>query len=252
MGLKGFVEGGVASVIAGASTHPLDLIKVRMQLQGESHIPNPSSMQSCRPPFAISSTANISLPATLQAPPPPRVGPLSIGVRIIQTEGAAALFSGISATLLRQTLYSTTRMGLYDVLKHKWTDPDTNNMPLGSKIGAGLISGAVGAAVGNPADVAMVRMQADGRLPIEHRRNYKSVVDALSQMSKQEGVASLWRGSSLTVNRAMIVTASQLASYDQAKEIILEKGLLSDGIGTHVAASFVAGFVASVASNPID
>ncbi|KAF9663387.1 hypothetical protein SADUNF_Sadunf17G0044600 [Salix dunnii] len=67
-------------------------------------------------------------------------------------------------------------------------------------------------------------------------------------MSKQEGVASLWRGSSLTVNRAMIVTASQLASYDQAKEMILEKGLVSDGIGTHVAASFVA----SVASNPID
>jgi solute carrier family 25 oxoglutarate transporter 11 len=143
-------------------------------------------------------------------------------------------------------------MGLYDVLKHKWTDPDTNTMPLVRKIVAGLISGAVGAAVGNPADVAMVRMQADGRLPIEQRRNYKSVVDALSQMSKQEGVASLWRGSSLTVNRAMIVTASQLASYDQAKEMILEKGLMSDGIGTHVSASFLAGFVASVASNPID
>ncbi|KAJ6370332.1 hypothetical protein OIU76_028580 [Salix suchowensis] len=224
MGLKGFVEGGVASVIAGASTHPLDLIKVRMQLQGESHVPNLSSVQSCRPAFALSSTATISLPTTLELPAPPRVGPLSIGVRIIQSEGTAALFSGISATLLRQTLYSTTRMGLYDVLKHKWTDPDTNSMPLASKIGAGLISGAVGAAVGNPADVAMVRMQADGRLPVDHRRNYKSVVDALSQMSKQEG----------------------------AKEMILEKGLLSDGIGTHVAASFVAGFVASVASNPID
>ncbi|KAJ6289938.1 hypothetical protein OIU78_025793 [Salix suchowensis] len=213
MGLKGFVEGGVASVIAGASTHPLDLIKVRMQLQGESHIPNLSSVQSCRPPFSLSSTANISLPTTLEAPPPPRVGPLSIGVRIIQTEGAAALFSGISATLLRQTLYSTTRMGLYDMSSN--------------------INGRI-------------------RILIACRLNYKSVVDALSQMSKQEGVASLWRGSSLTVNRAMIVTASQLASYDQAKEMILEKGLLSDGIGTHVAASFVAGFVASVASNPID
>ncbi|KAJ6860190.1 hypothetical protein NC651_036521 [Populus alba x Populus x berolinensis] len=234
MGLKGFAEGGVASIIAGASTHPLDLIKVRMQLQGESHIPNLSSVQSYRPAFTLSSAANISLPTTLELPPPPRVGPLSIGVRIIQSEGAAALFSGVSATILRQTLYSTTRMGLYDVLKHKWTDPDTNTMPLVRKIVAGLISGAVGAAVGNPADVAMVRMQADGRLPIEQRRNYKSVVDALSQMSKQEGVASLWRGSSLTVNRAMIVTASQLASYDQAKEMILEKGLMSDGIGTHV------------------
>jgi hypothetical protein len=30
----------------------------------------------------------------------------------------------------------------------------------------GLGAGAIGAAVGNPADLAMVRMQADGRLPM--------------------------------------------------------------------------------------
>nr|BAD09011.1 unknown protein [Oryza sativa Japonica Group]BAD09745.1 unknown protein [Oryza sativa Japonica Group] len=36
MGFKGFVEGGIASIVAGCSTHPLDLIKVRMQLQGEA------------------------------------------------------------------------------------------------------------------------------------------------------------------------------------------------------------------------
>ncbi|KAF2540384.1 hypothetical protein F2Q68_00031459 [Brassica cretica] len=34
----------------------------------------------------------------------------------------------------------------------------------------------------NPADVAMVRMQADGRLPVVDRRNYKSVLDAIAQM----------------------------------------------------------------------
>ncbi|CAI0467783.1 unnamed protein product [Linum tenue] len=50
----------------------------------------------------------------------------------------------------------------------------------------------------------------------------------------------------------MIVTASQLASYDQIKESILEKGVMGDGLGTHVTASFAAGFVASVASNPVD
>ncbi|KAJ9159176.1 hypothetical protein P3X46_024698 [Hevea brasiliensis] len=254
MGLKGFVEGGIASIVAGASTHPLDLIKVRMQLHGESHLPNPSTLQAFRPAFALSSAsaANISLPKTLEVPPPPRVGPISLGIRIIHSEGVAALFSGVSATILRQTLYSTTRMGLYQVLKQKWAEPDTGNLPLLRKIVAGLVAGGVGAAVGNPADVAMVRMQADGRLPIEQRRNYKSVVDALTQMSKQEGIGSLWCGSGLTVNRAMIVTASQLASYDQIKEMILEKGVMSDGIGTHVTASFAAGFVAAVASNPID
>lgn len=244
MGVKGFVEGGIASIVAGCSTHPLDLIKVRMQLQGESAAAAPQ----LRPALAFQTAASshhVHLP-------PPRVGPISVGLRIVQQDGVAALFSGVSATVLRQTLYSTTRMGLYDVLKKKWTDADTNTMPLTRKIVAGLIAGGIGAAVGNPADVAMVRMQADGRLPPAQRRNYRSVVDAISQMTKNEGVGSLWRGSSLTVNRAMIVTASQLASYDQFKEMLIENGVLKDGLGTHVTASFAAGFVAAVASNPVD
>ncbi|OUZ99783.1 Mitochondrial brown fat uncoupling protein [Macleaya cordata] len=262
MGFKGFVEGGIASIVAGCSTHPLDLIKVRMQLQGESLAPpNPAPIQTLRPAFAFnasSSTASSAIhalshtPSPPPPPPPPRVGPISVGIRIFQTEGIPALFSGVSATVLRQTLYSTTRMGLYDVLKQKWTDPNSGNMPLLRKISAGLIAGGIGAAVGNPADVAMVRMQADGRLPLAQRRNYTSVIDAITRMSKQEGITSLWRGSSLTVNRAMIVTASQLASYDQIKETILEKRVMKDGLGTHVTASFAAGLVAAVASNPID
>ncbi|KAL2538534.1 Mitochondrial uncoupling protein 5 [Forsythia ovata] len=249
MGFKGFFEGGIASIVAGCSTHPLDLIKVRMQLQGEAPAP---AFQTLRPALAFHTTAAHVHPHISLPPPPPRLGPVAVGLRIIQQDGVAALFSGVSATVLRQTLYSTTRMGLYDILKQKWTDPNSNNMPLMRKITAGLIAGGIGAAVGNPADVAMVRMQADGRLPLAQRRNYKSVVDAISQMAKSEGVASLWRGSSLTVNRAMLVTASQLASYDQFKEIILEKHLMQDGLGTHVTASFAAGFVAAVASNPVD
>lgn len=241
MGVKGFVEGGIASIVAGCSTHPLDLIKVRMQLQGEN---NPIKLT--KPALAFQT------PAGLGISPPVRVGPIAVGIRIIQQDGALALFSGVSATVLRQTLYSTTRMGLYDIMKTKWTDPETGNMPLVKKIGAGLIAGGIGAAVGNPADVAMVRMQADGRLPAAQRRNYKSVVDAISQMRRSEGITSLWRGSSLTVNRAMLVTASQLASYDEIKETILGKGWMKDGLGTHVTASFAAGFVASVASNPVD
>uniref|UniRef100_A0A5B6Z9P6 Mitochondrial uncoupling protein 5-like n=1 Tax=Davidia involucrata TaxID=16924 RepID=A0A5B6Z9P6_DAVIN len=254
MGLKGFVEGGIASIVAGCSTHPLDLIKVRMQLQGESHVPNPNHqhIHSLRPALAFNASTMAAPPTTLHIPPPPKVGPISVGIKIFQTEGVAALYSGVSATVLRQTLYSTTRMGLYDIFKQKWSDPNSGSMPLGSKIAAGLIAGGIGAAVGNPADVAMVRMQADGRLPASQRRNYKGVVDAITRMTRQEGITSLWRGSSLTVNRAMIVTASQLASYDQIKEVILEKGVMKDGLGTHVTASFAAGFVASVASNPID
>ncbi|KAJ0981457.1 hypothetical protein J5N97_009712 [Dioscorea zingiberensis] len=248
MGLKGFVEGGIASIVAGCSTHPLDLIKVRMQLQGESLAPSPAAGAVLRPALAFQQSGSVAVPIH----PPPRPGPIAIGVQILRSEGPAALFSGISATVLRQTLYSTTRMGLYDMIKKRWSG-DTGVMPLHRKIAAGFIAGGIGAAVGNPADVAMVRMQADGRLPLAQRRNYKSVVDAIGRMVREEGLTSLWRGSSMTVNRAMIVTASQLATYDQAKEAILRhRGAAADGLGTHVAASFAAGIVAAMASNPVD
>uniref|UniRef100_A0A1J3CKS8 Mitochondrial uncoupling protein 4 n=1 Tax=Noccaea caerulescens TaxID=107243 RepID=A0A1J3CKS8_NOCCA len=248
MGVKSFVEGGIASVVAGCSTHPLDLIKVRLQLHGEASAV-PSTVTLLRPALAFHNSPAAFLETTSSVP---KIGPISLGINIVKAEGAAALFSGVSATLLRQTLYSTTRMGLYEVLKNKWTDPESGKLNLTRKIAAGLVAGGIGAAVGNPADVAMVRMQADGRLPLAQRRNYAGVGDAITRMAKQEGVVSLWRGSALTINRAMIVTAAQLASYDQFKEGIVESGVMKDGLGTHVVASFAAGLVAAVASNPVD
>lgn len=180
-------------------------------------------------------------------------GPLSVGLKLVQTEGFQALFSGVSATILRQTLYSTTRMGLYEMLKQQWREPTVRGgLPIFKKIAAGLIAGGIGAAIGNPADVAMVRMQADGLLPPDQRRNYKDVVDALARMVKQEGIRSLWTGSYLTIQRAMIVTACQLATYDQVKESFISSNLFRDGLAVYLIASCFAGFVAAVASNPID
>ncbi|GKE09411.1 mitochondrial uncoupling protein 5-like protein [Tanacetum coccineum] len=117
-------------------------------------------------------------------------------------------------------------MGLYEIFREKWTDRTTGEFSLARKISAGLLAGGIGAAVGNPADVAMVRDAGGTELPMAERRNYKGVGDAIKSMAKSEGVTSLWRGSSLTVNRAMIVTASQLASYDQIKETIIKNDLM--------------------------
>ena len=50
----------------------------------------------------------------------------------------------------------------------------------------------------------------------------------------------------------MIVTASQMAVYDQAKHYILDHTSLSDGLTVQTGASFAAGVVAALTSNPID
>lgn len=56
-----------------------------------------------------------------------------------------------------------------------------------------MIAGAVGSFVGNPTEVALIRMTSDGRLPLEERRNYRNVFDALVRIYKEEGVLVLWR-----------------------------------------------------------
>ena len=106
--------------------------------------------------------------ATLSQPPAalalPRPGVLAIAHRVVELEGFAGLFSGASATVLRQGLYSSTRLGIYEILKNALEEPSESGeakkgFPLYKKVTAGLFSGAIGAAVGNPADLAMVRMQ---------------------------------------------------------------------------------------------
>ena len=52
-------------------------------------------------------------------------------------------------------------------------------IPLVEKAAAGLTAGGLGAMVGSPADLALIRMQSDSTLPVAQRRNYKGVGDAL-------------------------------------------------------------------------
>ena len=59
---------------------------------------------------------------------------------------------------------------------------------------------------------------------VAERRNYKNVFDALFRITKEEGILTLWRGAIPTMGRAMVVNAAQLASYSQAKQILLDTG----------------------------
>lgn len=113
-------------------------------------------------------------------------------------------------------------------------------------------SGFLGGIAGNPADVLNVRMQHDAALPPAERRNYKHAVDGLARMVREEGMQSLWKGVWPNSLRAVLMTASQLASYDIFKGMLLEKAGMKDNLNTHFSASFLAGFVATTICSPVD
>ena len=113
-------------------------------------------------------------------------------------------------------------------------------------------SGFLGGIAGNPADVLNVRMQHDAALPPEQRRKYKHAVAGIIRMTKEEGWRSLFRGVWPNSMRAVLMTASQLASYDGFKQLLITHTSLTDGLSTHFTASFMAGFVATTVCSPVD
>ncbi|KAI9044067.1 putative mitochondrial dicarboxylate carrier [Aspergillus affinis] len=157
----------------------------------------------------------------------------------------------LSAALLRQITYSTTRFGIYEELKSRLSTPDSPPGLL-TLVGMACASGFLGGIAGNPADVLNVRMQSDAALPVEQRRNYRHAFHGLVQMSRTEGPASLFRGVWPNSTRAVLMTASQLASYDTFKRLCIQNFGMSDNLGTHFTASFMAGFVATTVCSPVD
>ncbi|MCJ1259408.1 Mitochondrial dicarboxylate transporter [Lignoscripta atroalba] len=172
-------------------------------------------------------------------------------VHILKQDGFLGLYSGLSASLLRQLTYSTTRFGVYEELKEVFTTSVTSpSFP--TLIAMASTSGFLGGVAGNPADVLNVRMQHDAALPAADRRNYKNAIDGLIRMTREEGWRSLFRGVWPNSVRAVLMTASQLASYDGFKRVLLTNTGMDDNLTTHFTASFLAGFVATTVCSPVD
>ncbi|KAB2103333.1 hypothetical protein AG0111_0g8093 [Alternaria gaisen] len=157
----------------------------------------------------------------------------------------------ISAAQLRQGTYSMTRFGVYEALKDRMTTADSKPSFL-TLVGMASISGFLGGFAGNPGDILNVRMQHDAALPREKRRGYKNAIDGIIRMSREEGVASLWKGVWPNSSRAVLMTVGQLATYDGFKRVLLNYTPLQDNLATHFTASFLAGFVATTICSPVD
>lgn len=71
------------------------------------------------------------------------------------------IYKGIEASCAREASYSSLRLGLYEPIKRLIgaTGPKPATW---KKFAAGGLSGAIGSAIANPADLLKTRMQAGG------------------------------------------------------------------------------------------
>jgi len=215
---KPFVTGSLSGCMATCCIQPIDMVKVRIQLgaaEGGS------------------------------------TSPVEVTKKLLREDGITGMYKGLSAGLTRQVFYTGARLGLYDIFTEAAKVPG-EKMPFWKTTVCALSAGGIAAVVGNPADLSLIRMQADTMLPEAERRNYRGVGNALSSIVRDEGVGGLFKGAVPTATRAMALNFGMLGFNSLAKDALGDMGFQKGGAAQVFGASAIAGFFASFFSLPFD
>jgi len=177
--------------------------------------------------------------------------PIEITKMMLKNEGVGAFYSGLTAGLTRQVLYTGARLGLYDIFTDMAKEQG-KPMPFYKTTLCALSAGGIAAVIGNPADLSLIRMQADTMLPEAERRNYRNVFHAFSSIIGTDGVMGLFKGAVPTATRAMALNFGMLGFNSKAKEALKDVGCTPGGSVQVFGASAIAGFFAAFFSLPFD
>ncbi|CAG0882194.1 unnamed protein product [Darwinula stevensoni] len=195
-----YILSATAASLAEIVTFPLDLVKTRLQIQGEGGKPHPHR------------------------------GFLTTSLGVIRDEGPLKLWRGLTPAIYRHVLYSGIRLSVYERLRERGLgrNPD-GSFPLWKSVIAGMTAGACGQFIASPADLVKVQMQTEGRrrllglpprissgfistvmsTPMDVMKTrimnqptddfgrglwYQSTIDCLSKTVKQEGFFALYKG----------------------------------------------------------
>jgi len=135
-------------------------------------------------------------------------------VTIVKEEGPTALYKGIVPTMLRQGINTAGNFTAFQFCKAKWQEfSGKEELAPWQHMLCGGFSGGVGPTINNPLDVVKTRMQ---KQVIVHGQppRYSSIMQALSLIVREEGIAALWKGLTPRLLRLMPGQAITFMTYE--------------------------------------
>ncbi|KAH8093818.1 mitochondrial carrier [Cristinia sonorae] len=207
------VAGALAGITEHAVMFPVDSIKTRMQV------------------FATS-------PAAVYT------GIGNAFTRISATEGARALWRGVSSVIMGAGPAHAVHFGTYEMIKefaggnvegvqHQW---------IATSI-AGASATIASDALMNPFDVIKQRMQV-------HKSEFRSAFTCARTVYRNEGLAAFYISYPTTLTMTVPFTAVQFTVYEQLKTLLNPNGSYSPT--THMISGGLAGAVAGAVTTPLD
>lgn len=221
------VMSGLGPALAVLFTNPMDVCKVRMQMQNELVRADPSAPRAYK-------------------------NPVHCLYVVGKTEGMTGLYRGIGVAVIRDGCKCFFRIGLYDPLVDLIHPPANKSKPsMATLMFAGGVTSAIASAMFNPLDLVKTRVQAAGGLSTSHYQ-YSNSFAALTNIAQNEGgVGALWRGTLINMFRSIMFGSVMLATNSRLKTIMKERALGS-AFAQDSACAFVASAAGIMVMNPVD
>lgn len=222
--------GGIAAVGAGVFTNPLEVIKTRMQLQGELASKGQYTVHY----------KNI----------------LSATYVIVKHDGIRSLQAGLAPALWFQFVMNGTRLGTYQILfENGYTKDNEGNSVFYKSVLVGGVCGILGAWAGSPLYLVKTHLQAQAAQEIAfgHQHNHGGTWKAFKHIYTTQGIKGLFRGGASSMPRAFSGSTSQLTSFAYSKEWLMKYSAFHDSpVLTAFVASITSGVVIGLCMTPFD
>ena len=225
-----FVLGGIAACGAGFFTNPLEVAKTRMQLQGELKARGKYTVHYKNVVHAFYTIARV--------------------------DGILALQKGLVPALWYQLFMNGCRFGTYQTFVNSgFTTDENGKVSLPRCVVAGALSACIGAVVVSPISMVKIHLQsmASDEIAVGHQHHHRCMTHALMGTFNQYGFRGLFHGVSGAIPRAMVGSASQLATFSTAKEYVTNLTIFAEN--SHLVpltASMMSGMVMVVCMTPFD
>ncbi|XP_068629680.1 solute carrier family 25 member 35-like isoform X1 [Battus philenor] len=222
--------GGMSAMFATLFTNPIEVVKTRLQLQGELAARGKHDVFYKNVPHGL--------------------------FVIARSEGLRALQNGLPAMLGFQFCLNTFRLGVYRISERRRLiiGPDGRLSAWRAAIAAG-IGGAFGSIAGTPFFLVKTRLQAKAskEIAVGHQHTHSGMLNALADIYKREGVKGLFRGVYPQISRGAIGSSSQMVTFTYAKQWLRDKGICKDSplLLSFIGAK-IGGIVMTFCLNPFD
>lgn len=218
------LAGGLAAALACVFTNPMEVVKIRLQVQGELQARGEYTTVYRNPVHGLYTMA--------------------------RTDGLRATQAGLGPAMTYQLVMNGVRLGSFaEMEKRGWCGGEE---PVGATLACSMLAGSVSGLLGSPVFLVKTHLQTSSSsgIAVGHQHQHGGMVQAFTSIYRVGGVRGLYQGATSSIPRISIGSAAQLVTYSQVVRWLEERRC--SPWQTNLLAAAATGFVVAVVINPLD